>query len=35
MSDNIFWVLELAIKPVQADAFNAVMSDMVAATEAN
>ena len=35
MSDNVYWVLELAIKPDQADAFKAVMSDMVAATEAN
>ena len=35
MSDNVFWVVELAIKPGQLDAFKALMNDMVAATQAN
>ena len=35
MSDNVFWVVELAIKPGQLDAFKALMNDMVAATKAN
>jgi quinol monooxygenase YgiN len=32
MSDNVFWVLELAIKSGEMDNFKALMGDMVAAT---
>jgi hypothetical protein len=35
MSDNIFWVLEVAIKPGELDNFKAVMNEMVKATQAN
>jgi quinol monooxygenase YgiN len=35
MSDTVSWVVELAIKPGQLDAFKALVSDMVAATQAN
>jgi quinol monooxygenase YgiN len=35
VSDNVFWVVELAIKPGQLDAFKALMNDMVKATKAN
>ncbi len=33
MNDNIYWVLELAIKPGEADNFKAVMGDMIEATD--
>ena len=35
MSDIVFWVLELAIKPGEHDNFKALMKDMVEATQAN
>ena len=35
MSDNVFWVVEVAIRPGQLDAFKALMNDMVEATQAN
>ena len=35
MSDNVFWIAELAIRPGQLDTFKALMNDMVAATKAN
>ncbi len=35
MSDNVYWVLELAIKPGELDNFKALMKEMVEATQAN
>ncbi len=35
MSDHVYWILELAVKPGQADAFKALMNEMVEATQAN
>lgn len=35
MSDVVHWILEVAIQPGQADAFKALMKEMVAATQAN
>jgi quinol monooxygenase YgiN len=35
MSDQIYWVLELSVKPGEADNCKALMNEMVAATEAN
>jgi quinol monooxygenase YgiN len=35
VSDNVFWIAELAIRPGQLDAFRALMNDMVEATKAN
>ena len=35
MSAQVFWMLELDIKPGQLDALRALMQEMVAATEAN
>ena len=35
MSENVFWVVEVAIRPGQREAFEALMNDMVAATQAN
>ena len=35
MSDNVFWVVELAIRPGQLQAFKALMNEMVEATQAN
>ncbi len=35
MSDAIHWVIELAIKDGQLDAFKALMTEMVEATQAN
>jgi quinol monooxygenase YgiN len=35
VSDTVSWVIELAIKPGQLDAFKALVKDMVAATQAN
>ncbi len=35
MSDAIHWVLEVAIEDGQLDAFKALMTEMVAATQAN
>ena len=35
MSDNVFWIAELAIRPGQLEAFKALMNDMVEATKAN
>ena len=35
VSDNVFWVVELAIIPGQLDAFKALMNEMVAATQAD
>ena len=32
MKDHVYWLLELTILPGQADAFNAVMRDMVTST---
>ncbi len=35
MSDNIYWILELSVKPGEADNFKALMNEMVAATQAD
>jgi quinol monooxygenase YgiN len=35
VSDNVFFIAELAIRPGQLDAFKALMHDMVEATKAN
>lgn len=35
MTDQVYWLLEVDIKPGQLDAFRALMEEMVAATEAN
>ena len=35
MSDNVHWLLELAIKEGQLDAFKALMQEMVEATQTN
>ena len=35
MSSDVFWMLELGIRPGQLDALKALMSEMVAATQAN
>jgi quinol monooxygenase YgiN len=35
MSDNVYWLLELAIKPGEFDNFEALMKEMVEATQAN
>lgn len=35
MSDHIFWLLELAIKPGELDNLKTLMNEMVAATQAN
>lgn len=35
MSDNIYWILEVAIKPGKIDNFKALMKEMVEATQAN
>ena len=35
MSDNVFFIAGLAIRPGQLDAFKALMHDMVEATKAN
>ncbi len=35
MGDNVFWMLEVSVKPGQADVFKALMNEMVEATQAN
>lgn len=35
MKEQVYWMLELAIKPGQADAFQALMEEMVAAVRDN
>ena len=35
MSDNVYWMLEVAIKPGQLDNFKTLMMEMVEATQAN
>ncbi len=35
MSDEVFWIVELAIKPGQHQALTALMDEMIAATETN
>ena len=35
MSNNVYWVLELAIKPGEFDNFKALLNEMVKATQAN
>ncbi len=35
MSDNIFWLLELSVKPGEADTVKALMHEMTEATRAN
>ncbi len=35
MSDHVYWILEVTVKPGEADNFTAVMNDMVEATQAN
>jgi len=35
VSDNVFWIVELAIRPGQLEVFKALMNDMVEATQAN
>jgi quinol monooxygenase YgiN len=35
VSDNVFWIAELAIRPGQLDTFKALMNDRVDATKAN
>jgi quinol monooxygenase YgiN len=35
VSDTVSWIVELAIKPGQLDAFRALVNDMVAATQAD
>ncbi len=35
MSDQIYWVLELSIKPGEADGFKALINEMVEATRAD
>jgi quinol monooxygenase YgiN len=34
LSDNVFWIAELAIRPGQLEAFKALVNDMVEATKA-
>jgi len=35
MSEHVYWILDVGIKPGQLEAFKALMTEMVAATEAN
>jgi quinol monooxygenase YgiN len=35
MSENVYWLLEVAIKPGEFDNFKALMEEMVEATQAN
>jgi quinol monooxygenase YgiN len=35
MSNNVYWVLELAIKPGELDNFKGLMAEMVEATQTN
>jgi quinol monooxygenase YgiN len=35
MSDNVFWVIEAAIKPGELDNFKALLNEMVESTQAN
>ncbi len=35
MSDHVYWILEVSIKDGQADAFKALMEEMVTATKAD
>ncbi|MFQ5863813.1 MAG: putative quinol monooxygenase [bacterium] len=35
MSNNVYWVLELAIKPGELDNFKGLMTEMVQATQTN
>jgi quinol monooxygenase YgiN len=35
MSDNVYWVLELTIKPGELDNFRALMKEMVEGTQSN
>ena len=35
MTGQVYWILEVAIRPGQADAFRALMEEMVAATRDN
>ncbi len=35
MSEQVYWMLEVGIKPGQLDAFRALMEEMVQATESN
>lgn len=35
MSDHVFWIAKVAIRPGQMEAFKALMNDMVGATKAN
>lgn len=35
MTEQVYWILEVAIKPGQAEAFRTLMAEMVAATREN
>jgi quinol monooxygenase YgiN len=35
MSDNVYWLIEVAIKPGEFDNFNAVMKEMIEDTRSN
>ncbi len=35
MSDQVYWLLEVSVKPGQTDTFKALMNEMVEATRAN
>lgn len=35
MSDHVYWLLEVSVKPGEADNFKAVMGEMIEATQAN